>query len=418
MNRIKVLTQRSIDKPSPSRATRSKPEKMVYENTKGSTTKPAIAGNSPKNSNAIFAAKGTAKRSIVSDTKKPDIVSVTEETTKALMPYVDKTNKLHNQPIHQDFTNLQPELKSRVSEYIFENKNNALEMLVDPNSSLFKAFRKVVLKEGPDAPLTMNAIKKFSDYLHKAELELGKRFAIISSIDSKYENAGVFRPKNPITTQISASEYLQTVWEMTDEERSLFEIFSKEYVQNHLSFFENGAVTNMDFSSYSRFVKTATTVGRPGEKGGRWVQPKDTIGKAFQYQKENPHLSLVDVLTKKLGWSQDYLKNNVLLALIDESTSLDDLQMPTRNHLGANGFFFDSGHTHGTLELEAIAPVIDKTKLAIGIWGLPDDHALHPSNAKPGNYLEVEKFLSSEVEVENIKRSMNTPLQELKPSDL
>jgi len=70
------------------------------------------------------------------------------------------------------------------------------------------------------------------------------------------------------------------------------------------------------------------------------------------------------------------------------------------------------------LELEAIAPVIDKTKLAIGIWGLPDDHALHPSNAKPGNYLEVEKFLSSEVEVENIKRSMNTPLQELKPSDL
>lgn len=418
MNRINVLIERSIATASPSRSAGPKPAKMVYENTRKSTANPAIARNSTKNSNTIFAAEVTAKRTIVSGTKKPDIVSVTADTTKALMPYVDKINQSYNQPTRQDFINLQPELKARVSEYIFENKNNSLEILVDPNSSLFKAFRKVVLKEGPDVPLTMQAIKKFSDYRHKAELELGKRFAIISSIDSKYENAGVFRPKNPITAQVSASEYLQTVWEMTDEERSVFEIFSKEYVQHHLSFFENGAVTNMDFSSYSRFVKNATTVGRPGEKGGRWVQPKDTIGKAFQYQKENPHLSLVDVLTKKLGWSQDYLKNNVLLALIDESTSSDELQMPTRNHLGANGFFFDSGHTHGTLELEAIAPVIEKAKLAIGIWGLPDDHALHPSNAKPGNYLEVEKFLSSEVEVENIKRLMNAPLQELKPSDL
>lgn len=84
--------------------------------------------------------------------------------------------------------------------------------------------------------------------------------------------------------------------------------------------------------------------------------------------------------------------------------------MLTRNHLGANGFFFDSGHTHGTLELKAIAPVIEKAKLTSGIWGSPDDHALQPSNAKPGNSLEAEKFLSSEVEAENIKRLMNAPL--------
>ncbi|MFM7631788.1 MAG: hypothetical protein ACKO65_00265 [Betaproteobacteria bacterium] len=124
------------------------------------------------------------------------------------------------------------------------------------------------------------------------------------------------------------------------------------------------------------------------------------------------------MLTKKLGWSEDHLKNNVLLALIDESTSVDNLQMPTREHQGANSLFFDGGHTHGTLEMEAIAPVIQKNKLAIGIWGLPQDHALHPSNAKPGNYLEVEKFLSSEEQVNSIKRMMNMPLQELKPNDL
>jgi hypothetical protein len=61
--------------------------------------------------------------------------------------------------------------------------------------------------------------------------------------------------------------------------------------------------------------------------------------------------------------------------------------------------------------------VIEKNKLAIGIWGLTEDHALHPSNAKPGNYLEVEKFLSAETNVEQVKRSMNAPLNELSSRD-
>ncbi|NDF98750.1 MAG: hypothetical protein EB101_07470 [Chitinophagia bacterium] len=283
------------------------------------------------------------------------------------------------------------------------------------------AFRKVALKESPDSPLTMQAVEKFSDFLHKAELELGKKFSIISSIDSKYENAGVFRPKNPIAGQISASEYLQNVWEMTDEERALFEIFSKEYIDNHLSFFENGSVTNVRSGSYLDFTKKSMTVGRAdvGEsKGGRWVQPKDTISTALQYQKQNPHLSLVDVLTTKLGWNRVVLENNLLLAVIDDHTSVDHLEMPTRKHLGANEFFFDGGHTHGTLEREAIAPVIEKNKVAIGIWGLPDDHPLHPFNVKPGNYLEVDEFLSSKANVEDLMKSMHRPLQELKPNDL
>jgi len=288
---------------------------------------------------------------------------------------------------------------------------------VDPNNPLLKKFRQEVLKEKPDAKLSMNAIKKFSDFIHKSELELGKRFAIISSIEKKYDNASIFRQRSPYSSQISASEYLQTAWEMTDGERSVFEIFSNEYVTNHLSNFENGNVSNMTFSSYSKFIKNSATVGRPGELGGRWVQPRDTIEKAFDYQKGNPNLSLVDVLTIKLGWNQDWLKNTILLALIDKSTGVDNLQMPTRKHQGANEMFFDSGHTHGTLELGAIAPVIEKDKLAIGIWGLPEDHTLHPSNAKPGNYLEVEKFLSSDTNVEQVKRSMNAPLNELTSRD-
>jgi hypothetical protein len=418
MKRISTSTPRSISKPRSIGVNRNTSASAVYKNPKASKTNRLAEGSSKKNSSAALAAKRHAESNFVSGMKKPDIVNVQEETNKALMPYVDKKNNGNNQSTHHDFTNLDPEMKERVSKYFFENKNNALHILVDPNNPLFMAFRKVALKESADSPLTMQAVKKFSDFLHKAELELGKKFAIISSIDSKYENAGVFRPQNPIADQMSASEYLQTVWEMTDEERVLFEIFSQEYVQNHLSLFANGSVSNMDFSSYSRFVKNATTVGRAGEKGGRWVQPKATIDKAFQHQKENPHLSLAEVLTKKLGWEEGSLNNTILLAMIDHHTSVDDLQMPTREHLGANKFFFDSGHTHGTLEREAIAPVIEKNKLAIGVWGLPDDHPLHPYNAKPGNYLEVEKFLSSEIEVENIKKSMHRPLQELKPNDL
>jgi hypothetical protein len=261
-------------------------------------------------------------------------------------------------------------------------------------------------------------VKKFSEFIHKAEVELGKKFVIISSIDSKYEDAGVFRPKNPIANQISASEHLMNAWLMTDQERNIFEIFSTEYVENHMSHFENGMVTQVTLSAYLKFMKNSPTLGRQGEKGGRWVQPKDTIDKAFQYQKEKPHLSLAQVLTTKLGWAEGSLDNDVMLALIDHTTSVDDLEMPTREHQGANNLFFDSGHTHGTLEKEVIAPVIEKNKIAIGIFGLPEDHALHPSNAKPGNYLEVEKFLSSEKEVNNLKRLMRTPLQELKPNDL
>jgi hypothetical protein len=70
MSRVKVLIQRSIATPSPSRIARSKPTKMVYENTTESMTNPAIARNSPKACYAIFAAEVTAKRTIVSSTKK------------------------------------------------------------------------------------------------------------------------------------------------------------------------------------------------------------------------------------------------------------------------------------------------------------------------------------------------------------
>jgi hypothetical protein len=417
MHKVRGLTRPNIEKYTSQNHAAKKPEKLVYKNSSQQRVDHTITEKKEKSTRTVLAATKQAEQGLAHTMSKPDIVKVTEASSKALMAYASKPESLQNSAVHHDLKDLDPSLRSMVNSQIFENKNNFMHTLVDPNNALFKQFRQEVLKEKPDAELSMNAIKKFSDFIHKSELELGKRFAIISSIDKKYDNASVFREKSPYSSQISASEYLQTAWEMTDAERSVFEIFSNEYVTNHLSNFENGNVSNMTFSSYSKFIKNSATVGRPGELGGRWVQPRDTIEKAFDYQKGNPNLSLVDVLTIKLGWNQDWLKNTILLALIDQSTGVDNLQMPTRKHQGANEMFFDSGHTHGTLELEAIAPVIEKDKLAIGIWGLPEDHALHPSNAKPGNYLEVEKFLSSDTNVEQVKRSMNAPLNELTSRD-
>ena len=418
MNRLKNLTQRAVETPSTRAVAKPTHEKTVYKGTKIPTAIQARTVEFQNSSGSILESKQKAQSSLVGDKTKPDIVNVTEETQKVRSLNAPETNGLSSRPGHRDFANLGPNQKAAISKYAFSNEDDALLHLVDPNNAAFKAFRKDVLKEEPDARLTLNAVKKFSEFIHKAEVELGKKFVIISSIDSKYEDAGVFRPKSPIAKQISASEYLKNIWLMTDQERNVFEIFSTEYVENHMSHFENGIVTQVTLSAYLKFMKNSPTLGRQGEKGGRWVQPKDTIDKAFQYQKEKPHLSLAQVLTTKLGWAEGSLDNDVMLALIDHTTSVDDLEMPTREHQGANNLFFDSGHTHGTLEKEVIAPVIEKNKIAIGIFGLPEDHALHPSNAKPGNYLEVEKFLSSEKEVNNLKRLMRTPLQELKPNDL
>jgi hypothetical protein len=433
MKRIPGSVQRSIGNPSSSRVKNTNRNNTVYENAKSSKTKPLLSSSSqingasmfatkenPQKGDTLLAAKEKAKSTLVTDMETPDIVSVTTKTTKALIPYTGTTNQVNNQAIHKDSTDVSPESKKTISEHFFGNKNEDLEKL-NPKNPFFLDYRKNVLKEKPDAPLTLETLIKYSNFVHKIELELGQKFAIISSIDSIYEDAGVFRPKNPIAGQISASEYLQAVWEMTDAEKALFEIFSKEYVDNHLSFFENGSVTNVRSGSYLNFMKKSMTVGRADEgerKGGRWVQPKDTLYTALQYQKDNPHLSLENVLTTKLGWRKADLENNLLLAVIDDNTSVDQLEMPTRKHLGVNDFFFDGGHTHGTLEREAIAPVIEKDKVAIGIWGLPDDHPLHPFNVKPGNYLEVDEFLSSKANVEDLMKSMRRPLQEFKPSDL
>ena len=304
-------------------------------------------------------------------------------------------------------------LKEReaINQKLFSNVNEYTNVLADTHHHLFQDFRKHVLKEDPTTTAPMDSLIKFSNLIHKFEIELGKKYQMISTLNSIYDNGGVFNPKSPFASQVSAGEYIMTASQMTLEELELFDVFSKEFKENHLAYFEGGNVSNMTASTYMDYIKNSDSIGRPGNNGGRWVQPKDTIEKVFEFNKKFPHLSLSDCLAKKLGMPPGYYDNNPVLAIIS-NTQKDQLKIPARNTVGANNRFFEGGHTEGTLEREAIGPLEKKTAVAIGIWGLPENHPLHPYNAKVGNFLEVEAFLDSPENMENLKKLMKTPLQD------
>jgi len=185
MHKLRGLTRPSIEKYTAQNHAAKNSEKLVYKNVSPQRAERTITDKKEKSTRTILAATKQAEQSLVQTMSKPDILKVTAASSKALMPYPTKDDSLQNLSVHHDLKDLHPSLRSMINDQIFENKNNFMHMLVDPNKALFKQFRQEVLKEKPDAELTMNSIKKFSEFIHKSELELGKRFAIISSIDKK-----------------------------------------------------------------------------------------------------------------------------------------------------------------------------------------------------------------------------------------
>jgi hypothetical protein len=318
----------------------------------------------------------------------------------------DPSNKIKNS--NHEFTLKEQEV---INQKLFSNANEYTNVIADTHHHLFNDFRKYVLKEDPNTTAPMDSLIKFSNLIHKFEIELGKKYQMISTLNSVYDDGGVFNPKSPFASQVSAGEYIMTASQMTLEEIELFDVFSKEFKDNHLAHFEGGNVSNMTASTYMKYVKNSDSIGYPGKNGGRWVQPKDTIEKTFEFNKKFPHLSLSDCLTKKMGMPPGYYDDNPVVAVI-ANTPIAQLQFPERESPGANGQFIEGGRTEGTLEREAKGPREKKVALALGIWGVPEKHPLHPYNAKVGNFLEVEAFLESRESMENLKKLMRTPLQD------
>ena len=136
-----------------------------------------------------------------------------------------------------------------------------------------------------------------------------------------------------------------------------------------------------------KFVKNSGSIGRPGPDGGRWVQSAETIKETYEYNKEHPELSLAQCLEKTLGMKKGYYKKEVLISGLSFDKSIKIAQRYTP---GTNGEFREGGRTLGTFRPEGIGPTTEKSKVAFGIWGLPENHPLHPYNAKLGNFKELD----------------------------
>jgi hypothetical protein len=371
---------------------------------------------STKNSSIIFSMKTekekekplkSTEKTLKKMRKTHEKIMISTSITNIKLPEKEApSNNIKNS--HHEFT-----LKERevINQKLFSNANEYANVLADTHHHLFQDFRKYVLKEDPNTTAPMDSLIKFSNLIHKFEIELGKKYQMISTLNSIYPDGGVFNPKSPFASQVSAGEYIMTTSQMTLEEIELFDVFSKEFKENHLAHFEGGNVSNMTASTYMKYIKNSDSIGYPGKNGGRWVQPKDTIEKTFEFKKKFHHLSLSECLTKKMGMSPGYYDDNPVLAVIAD-TPINQLQITRRDLAGVNDQYFDGGHTEGTLEREASAPREKKAAVAIGIWGLPENHPLHPYNAKVGNFLEVEAFLDSRENMENLKKLMRTPLQD------
>lgn len=322
---------------------------------------------------------------------------------------VKKAEPSHRDLMLKNSEKLMLENQKIINQQLFSNENKFASFLVDTQHHLFRDFRKYIAKEDPNTTPSMETLLKFSNLIHKFEIERGKMYQRICTLNSVYDSGEVFNPKSPYAKQVSAGEYIMTASEMTDEEIKLFNVFSEEFKEDHLSYFEKGSVSNIPLSAYNAYVKNSTEIGRPGKNGGSWVQPKYTIDSVFEYNKKFPQLSLGDCLAIKLGMPPGYYDDKPVLAVM-MNTPKNRLRLADRHADGKNKLFMDGGRTFGTLEREAISQIENKSNVAIGIWGLPDDHPLHPQNAKVGNYLEVEAFLDSVENVEMLKKSMRTPL--------
>jgi len=96
MNRVKSLTQRSIETPFTQSVTRPRPEKTIYKDARALTATQARINDFQKSSSSMLESKQKARRSLVSDKTKPDIVKVTAESQQLLyLPAAEKQKQLY-----------------------------------------------------------------------------------------------------------------------------------------------------------------------------------------------------------------------------------------------------------------------------------------------------------------------------------
>lgn len=142
MHKVRGLTRPNIEKYTSQNHAAKKPEKLVYKNSSQQRVDHTITEKKEKSTRTVLAATKQAEQGLAHTMSKPDIVKVTEASSKALMLYASKPESLQNSAVHHDLKDLDPSLRSMVNSQIFENKNNFMHTLVDPNNPFFKSSGK------------------------------------------------------------------------------------------------------------------------------------------------------------------------------------------------------------------------------------------------------------------------------------
>lgn len=119
------------------------------------------------------------------------------------------------------------------------------------------------------------------------------------------------------------------------------EYLSKEYIDTHLSKFENGASFVVTKDAYEDFIEGRGFIGFPDNS--QFVAASDTINDIIHTSNGN-----LEYIEKSLGFDAGYFDSHGGLVQIDVKNLEDlNLRLPSGNEMGANTHWLPGGYTDG-----------------------------------------------------------------------
>lgn len=131
------------------------------------------------------------------------------------------------------------------------------------------------------------------------------------------------------------------------------EYLSKEYIDNHLSKFDDGAAYILSKKTYDRFYKNEDKLG--WTDGTQFVLPKNEVDNVLN----NAGGDLAK-LEKELGYNIGSLENGDYIIMYVNNPKKYNISLPSGNEMGANDNWIPGGYTSGGIP-EAVVYDLDNT---------------------------------------------------------
>lgn len=131
------------------------------------------------------------------------------------------------------------------------------------------------------------------------------------------------------------------------------EYLSKEYIDNHLSKFDDGAAYILSKDTYDRFYKNENKLGR--SDGTQYVLPKNEVDRVLN----NAGGDLAK-LENELGYNIGSLEDGDYIIMYVNNPKKYNISLPSGNEMGANNNWIPGGYTSGGIP-EAVVYDLDNT---------------------------------------------------------